>query len=258
MSETTPVPETKSSRSKRNEVVEDAVIVEDDTATPVEVVEVETAHATENEPVVATPDPASVGSAPAPAQQVIYVQAPVAPRAFGNRGLGSLLALASGIAFGVLFALVVLVMLSAQVGRVSFNFVAQPTFYVPVLFYVIGLVLLVLLLNRAGWAAYVVGSILVGLFVYFGTVGVLVLGQGIVLMTPTDAALLFNAALRDPFVIAAALVAREVSLWSGAIIARRGRRLKARNAEARAAYERELAEKRAEHERGASAAATAV
>jgi hypothetical protein len=257
MSETTPVPEAK--RSTRDEVVEDAVIIEDDAATPAEVVEVETAHATENEPVVATTDPASVGSAPPPpAQQVIYVQAPVIPRAVGNRGLGSLLAVASGIVFGVLFAIVVLVILSVQAGRISFNFVAQPTFYVPVLFYIIGLVLLVLLVNRAGWAAYVVGSILVGLFVYFGTVGVLVLGQGIVLMTPTDAALLVNAALRDPFVIAAALVAREVSLWSGALIARRGRRLKVRNAEARSAYERELAEKRAEHERGATAAATAV
>ena len=43
----------------------------------------------------------------------------------------------------------------------------------------------------------------------------------------------------------AAVVAREVAIWTGAILSRRGRKLKARNAEARAAYEREAAERRA-------------
>jgi len=48
------------------------------------------------------------------------------------------------------------------------------------------------------------------------------------------------------------------SIWTGAAIASRGRRLKVRNAEAHAAYEQELADKRAEHERGPAAPSTAV
>jgi len=242
-------------RTPDDGIVEDAVIVDEATG---EAVEVETVHATETEPVVATIDAGAVATEPpvAPAQQIVYVRTPEAPKKAGNRGIGSLLAIASAVIYAIAFAVVVVVILGVQFGRSSLTFIAQPEFYVPVLFYVIGLVLLVLILNRAGWAAYVVGSLLVGVFVYFGTIGVLVLGRGIVLMTPVEAAALFNAALRDPFVIAAALVAREVSLWIGALISRRGRRLKVRNAEARAAYDRDLAESRAERERANAAPAT--
>ena len=54
--------------------------------------------------------------------------------------------------------------------------------------------------------------------------------------------------------IVSALLAREVSMWVGAGIAARGRRVKERNIVARETYDRELAEKRAEHERGAATA----
>ena len=60
---------------------------------------------------------------------------------------------------------------------------------------------------------------------------------------------MFQAGLVNPVVVAAALIAREVSLWTGSLIARRGRRLTVRNAEARTAWEREVAEKKAEYER---------
>jgi hypothetical protein len=48
--------------------------------------------------------------------------------------------------------------------------------------------------------------------------------------------------------IAAALVAREVSIWIGLAIAARGRRVRARNDETRTAWDREQEEKRAEYE----------
>ena len=57
-----------------------------------------------------------------------------------------------------------------------------------------------------------------------------------------------------PFVIAAALVAREVSIWIGLAIAARGRRVKDRNVETRTAWDREQEEKKAEYERGIAAA----
>lgn len=235
----------KKPRSTKPEVIEDAVVVEEP-ATTTEA----PSEPTKVEPVVI--------DAPAPSLQVVYVQTPPPPRKKGNRGIGSVLAIASGLIYAAAFALLVAAIATIiGIGRFTPSLLAQPSFYVPVLFYIIGAVLLVIIVNRAGWAAYVLGSIFVGLLVYFGTVGVLLLGQGVILKTPEEAAALFSLGLTNPLVIAAALVAREVSMWTGALISRRGRRLKSHNAEAHAAWEREVAEKKAEHER-TSAAATAV
>ncbi len=235
------------SSPRKDEVIEDAVVVDEGTA----VVDESTVAPAD---VPAKVEPVVMDS---PSPQVVYVEAPVPPKKKGNRGIGSLLAILSGLIFAAIFALVVAIIAAIQgVGQFTLAIIAQPSFYIPVLFYVIGAVLLVLIVNRAGWGAYVVGSIFVGLLVYFGTVGMLLLGQGVVLMTPTEAAVVFNAGLRNPLVIAAALVAREVSMWTGSLISRRGRRLKIRNAEARDTWERELAETR--NERTAAGAATAV
>lgn len=249
-------------------VVDETGAVRTESVTPTPVA-IESVHATPTEPVVATADPAAVAipepvAAPvpepapvAPGPQYVYVHAPAEPKKHGNRGIGSLIAIGSAIIYAAVFAIVVFVIRLLLANEATFTFVLQPSFYVPVLFYVIGLVLLVLILNRAGWAAYVVGSILVGVLVYFGTIGVLALGQNVVAMTPQAAGLVFGALVFDPFVIAAALVAREVSLWMGHLISRRGRRVKARNAEARDAWQRELADTRAERDRASSAAPAA-
>jgi hypothetical protein len=186
---------------------------------------------------------------------VVYVQTPAPPRKAGNRGIGSLLAIVSVLVYAALLAVVVALIFAAQVGSFTFAFLTNVTFYVPVLFFLVASILVVLIVNRAGWAAHVVGSLVVGVVVYFGTIGVLLLNQGVILQTPAEASLLFAEAARNPIVIAAALLAREVSLWSGAVIGRRGRSLKARNAVAREAWAREVAETRAAHERGASAPA---
>jgi hypothetical protein len=222
----------------KTEVIEDAVVIEEET--PETVVE---------ETIV---EPA------APAQQVIYVQTPAPPTKKGNRGIGALIAVLSGIIFTAALAIVTAIIGAVATGRFSFSFLASATFYLPTLFFVIGFVLLVLLANRANWWAYIFGSILVAVLVYFGTVGALLLSAGVILKTPEEAAALFASGLVNPIVVAAALLAREVSLWTGSIIARRGRTLKVRNAEARAAWEREVAEKRAEYDRAATAASTAV
>jgi hypothetical protein len=239
MSDATVTPEPKRPRTPKPEVIEDAVVVEEPAVAAA-------AETTKVEPVVID----------LPAPQVVYVQAPPPPKKKGNRGIGSVLAVLSGLVFAAAFALVVAAIASLTgVGRFTLSFLAQPNFYVPVLFYVIGAVLLVVIVNRAGWAAYVLGSIFVGLLVYFGTVGVLLLGQGVILKTPAEAAALLAVGLSNPLVIAAGLVSREVSMWTGALISRRGRRLKARNIDAHEAWQREVAEQKAEHERAAAVAA---
>lgn len=235
---------------KKDEIIEDAVVVDEATQTPVVV---EEAAVSDTEPVVATTDP---GSAPVTEEspRVVYVQVPPAPRKLGNRGLGSVIALVSAVVFTALFAVVYALIAYANSGVFTFGFLARAEFYIPTLFFVVGFVLLVVIVNRANWWAFIIGSLLVGVAVYFGSIGLTLLSQGIVLSTPQDAAQSFAQALRAPFFIVAALLAREVALWTGGLISRRGRRLRARNLEARAAYDRELATTRAEHERAAASA----
>jgi hypothetical protein len=184
-------------------------------------------------------------AAPYPSQpQVVYVNAPQPPTDKGNRGFGVLIAIAATIVFQIVLAIVMAIVYSSLRGTVSLGFLGQTAFYVPALFFFIGFVALVLLLNRAGWWTYVIGSILVALVVYFGTIGALLLGSNIILQTPEVAAEQFRQGLSNPFTIAAALVAREIAIWAGAIVASRGRKVKARNIEAKAAFERERAQKR--------------
>lgn len=200
------------------------------------------------DPTVAAPEPAAPGE-PAPPDRVIYVTTPAAPRKLGNRGLGAGLAIAAAVVFAALLAAATAVLGVVNGAPFGFGFLTRPQFYAPALFFVIGFVLVVLVVNRAAWWAHVVGSIFVGLIVYFGTIGLGLLTTGIVQNTPAEAAARFSAGLLNPFVIAAALLAREVALWTGAILSRRGRRLRERNAEAHAAWRQEVAETKAEGQR---------
>lgn len=224
--------------------IEDAVIVDDAPSGPVETVGDAPAPATET----------TSRSAPPAEPQVVYVHTPPPPRSLGNRGIGSLLAVASAVVYAALLAAATTIIFAVSLrGTITLAFLTSANFYVPVLFFVVASVLVVLVVNRAGWAAHVVGSLVVGVIVYFGTIGVLLLGQGVVLLTPNQAAELFSSVARNPIVITAALLAREVALWSGAVIGRRGRKLKARNVQARQEWEREVAETKAESERVARA-----
>jgi hypothetical protein len=231
---------------------------------------VETVAASSEEPVVATDDPAAVvteasaasvapaaaaepAEAGAPAwgaqqdHRVVYVEAPQPPRKKGNRGIGTLIALLSAILFAAVFALVTFIVIDTVNGRATFDFIGSPAFYVPVLFFAIGFVLLVLVLNRASWWVYVIGSLVLAVFVYLASISTILLSTGIISKTPDAAAAELHTALASPIIIVAALVAREVALWAGMAISARGRRVKARNAEARAAYDRDEATRRAEY-----------
>lgn len=189
-----------------------------------------------------------------PSERVVYVNTPIPPKRKGNRGIGALIAIVSAILFAVLFALAIVLvgyLNNATVG----NFVQRQSFYVPVLLFTVGFVILVLVVNRAGWWAHVLGSIFVGLFVYFGTIGVFLLASGLASLTPNEAMDRFRDALADPLIIAAGLIARETALWMGAAISARGRRVKARNASEKEAFA-QAAEQRAEYERSAAAHAS--
>jgi len=248
-------------RPKQDEVIEDAVVV-DETVTETVVVDeatgtpvvVEETVVTETEPVAATADPVGAPTPENP-QRVVYVHVPAAPKKLSNRALGTVIALVAAIVFTVILA-VITVLIGVANGRpASFGFLTRPEFYIPTLFFVIAFVLLVLIVNRGNWWAFIVGSLVVGVVVYFGTIGLTLLTSGVVQQTPDQAALSFRILLGNPFIIGSALLAREVALWSGGIISKRGRRLRTRNLENRAAYDRELANTRAERDRDAAASA---
>lgn len=177
-------------------------------------------------------------SSPTPPQYV-YVNSPAAPVKKSNRLFGVLVGLVATVAFSILFFVVMAIIYASYSGTLNLRFLGQTSFYVPALFFLVGFIVLALLVNRGGWWLYVFGSVLVALFVYFGTIGALLLGAGIVLETPEAAAELFRQGLTNPFTIAAALTSREVALWAGAVLARRGRRVKERNSEALDDYMRE-------------------
>lgn len=177
-----------------------------------------------------------------PVQQVVVVDAPIPPRNKGNRGLGTLFAFAATIVYTALFAIAVFLIGILSGGAQSFAFLSEPTFYFAPLFFFIGSVLVILVLNRAGWWSHIIGSVVVAVVVYFGTAGALLLAAGVFQMTRGEANDVYFAGLANPITIAAALIAREVAIWLGAILARRGRVLKVHNAQAREAFEREQAE----------------
>lgn len=204
--------------------------------------------ATPVEPVAAA-TPAAAEPSP---QQVVYVQAPVPPKVRGNRVVGVLLALLGAVIFAAVYAAAAAIPISLRYSGSGFSpafsaFLQDAIFWIPIMMFALGFVVVTVILNRAGWWAHVIGSVVVALFVYFVSIGLLLLVRNVVAMTPSQAASAFGALATNPLLIAAALVAREVSIWMGLAIAARGRRVKARNVEARAAFDREQAEKKAQY-----------
>ena len=201
-------------------------------------------------------EPAASGAA----GQVVYVQAPLPPRVRGNRVVGVLLALLGTVVFAAVYAGAAAIPLALRFSGGGFSpafsaFVQNAIFWIPILMFALAFILLTVVLNRAGWWAHVLGSLLVAVFVYFASIGLLLLVGNVFGLTPTQANSAFGALATNPLIIAAALVAREVSIWIGLAIAARGRRVKARNVETRTAWDREQDEKKAEYERTGAAPA---
>lgn len=199
------------------------------------------------EPVA--PGPALAAASAVSAQQPVYVQAPVPPKKRGNRGIGVLLSVVGAILYAGLYAVVaafILDLSSADLFGPNFTELLRSyIFWVPVAVFLIGLILMTLLLNRSGWWAHVLGSLILAVVVYFASIGLLLVIGNLFHAAPRQVT--FAGLAIHPLVIASAIVAREVSIWIGLAIAARGRRVKARNAEARSAFEREQAAKNSEY-----------
>ncbi|MGR0319263.1 hypothetical protein [Agromyces sp. ZXT2-3] len=187
-------------------------------------------------------------TAPAPpAPQTIYVQAPTPPREKGNRGFGVLVGLIATVAFALLYAgisYLVITWYGAGRGdgvRVYTEFLAQPVFWIPVIFFFLAFALLAAILNRAAWWAWAVFGLGVGILVYLSYIGGALLTVAAWQFTPQQAADFIAERWVDPFAIIAFIVARELPIWFGGWIAARGRTVGERNIRAREEYDRQLA-----------------
>jgi hypothetical protein len=172
---------------------------------------------------------------PLAGERVVYVTTPTPPKPHGNRVVGSLLALVGTVVFAIAYALVGAAFIALTGSKLGFgDFISDAIFWIPVLFFTIGFVLVVVLLNRAAWWVHVLGSLLVAVITYFGTIGMLLLVHQIAGSNPSFLDTAFN-----PYVLAATIVAREVSIWTGLLISRRGTRVKERNRVEREAFDAE-------------------
>ncbi len=184
-----------------------------------------------------------------PAQPtVVFVQAPQPPKKRGARGVGALVALLGAGLFAAAYAL--LVLLIALIGSRSglapaLQFFSSVTFWVPVLVFFLAYLLLIVIVNRAGWWAHVLGGFVVAVLVWVGFVGAAIIAAGAFGAPASQVGAVVLQQLTNPLGFAAAIAAREVPIWVGGLVARRGRTARARNEANRAAYEQELAEHRA-------------
>lgn len=174
--------------------------------------------------------------------RTVYVTAPTPPAPKGNRVLGILIGLLAAAVFATIYAAVFALLRLVQGGSPAADlpaFLGSASFIFPIVILLITFILWALIVNRAGWWAWILGSFLIGIAVYAGTVGLAQLFYQV------------QISWTEPALIASAVLAREVSVWLGGILSARGKRLKVRNAEARAQFDREEAERRAERERHA-------
>lgn len=180
----------------------------------------------------------TVDAAAAPVR-TIYVTAPTPPAKKGNRVLGILIALLAAGVFAALYAGAFAVIRMIQGASPAADlpaFLGSASFIFPIAIVFIVFALWALLVNRAGWWAWILGSFIAAAAVYAGTIGL--------------AGLIYQVQIpwTDPVLIVSAVLAREVTVWFGGILSARGKRLKVRNIEARAKFDREEAERRAERE----------
>ena len=147
------------------------------------------------------------------------------PEMRGNRGAGVLIALLGAVAFALVYAGVLALWIAPSYPPSTFlsegllPLVLSWGFAAAVVGFFVGFVLLVLIVGRAGWWAYVLGGLLVAIFTWGATLAGSALGERfsgeVVSLQPLS--LLSEYGLIFPVLIAG-IVAREVSVWFGAWI----------------------------------------
>lgn len=246
-------------RAATGAVPTEPYVISDEDAMPSAAAEPSAAVAEPQAPAV-TPPPATP-AAPAPAQQpgqisidadhpmaALYIQQPMPPTMQGNRLGGIFISLLATLVFALVYAGILALWQAPQFPPSTFlnegllPLLTSLGFVLPIGAFFVALVILVLIANRGGWWVYVIFGLLVAGAVWVAAaVGYALSPQLTGDSFDLSFSSLLNVATTIP-ALAAAVAAREVTVWFGAWIGARGRRVKARNAVAVKEYEAKLAE----------------
>lgn len=189
----------------------------------------------------------AVAASPYGGAQPIFVQAPEAPRPRGNRGTAGAIGLLAALVFAVLYlaATLGLRLLTgdlqvAGLADAALSTLTTWSLWVPVVVFYIGFWFLGALINRGRWGHWVVWGLLVGVIAYAGHL----LGQAFQapfwMLTAREGTQLLQDQALAPLAIVAFVLGRELTIWFGAWVAARGRRVTELNDEAQREYERTL------------------
>jgi hypothetical protein len=209
---------------------------------------------TPSEPTVATTAAGAGAGAAAAAPtssyagpQPIFVQAPEAPRPRGNRGAAAAIGLLAAVVFAVLYlaATLGLDLLSGDVAvdgllDATLSTLATAALWVPVVVFYLAFCLLGAFINRGGWGHWVVWGLLVGVASYFGHLLGQLFQAPFWMLTAREGATLLEEQVLAALAIVAFVLGRELTIWFGAWVARRGKRVTELNDEAQREYERTL------------------
>lgn len=189
---------------------------------------------------------------------IVLVEEPQPPRRKGARGVGFLVALLASIIFAALFAAAFFVVgylfdRAFNVAETLETVWLRPSYLLPVIVFFLAYWLITLLVNRAGWWAHVLGAFVVALLVYAAhIVGAYLEQEG----GWSAYASVFSMDLQSlgqlvlaPLSVLAFILAREVPIWFGGIVARRGRKARDWNRQALDDFNAENAERLAAYER---------
>ncbi|MBA8816915.1 hypothetical protein FHX48_002008, partial [Microbacterium halimionae] len=181
------------------------------------------------------------------APQPIFVQAPEAPRPRGNRGAAGAIGLLAALGFAVLLLAAVLI-IGWSAGRINVDSLVDTivltvtawNFWMPVAVFYFAFWLLGAVINRGRWGHWVVWGVLVGVASYFGYILGALFQAPFWLLTARDGLALIGAEALSPYAIISFVLGRELTIWFGAWVSRRGKRVSEINDEAQLEYERTL------------------
>ena len=210
------------------------------------------------ESVPMDPDPVAAGTTAAyteptvaepayVAPQPIFVQAPEAPRPLGNRGAAGAIGLLAALAFAILYFAVIFgagffvgEIDASAVLDYALDLLVAPLFWVPVIAFYLSFWLLGAVLNRSRWAHWVIWGLLVGVGSYLGYLLGVLLQAPFWTLTAREGRELIEGQLFFPYAIVAFVIGRELTIWFGAWVAARGKRITELNEQAQREYERTL------------------
>jgi len=188
-------------------------------------------------------DPVVVPASPQP----IFVQAPEAPRPRGNRAAAGAIGLLAAVAFGILylgaalgFGAIAGDITGENVGTEALAAVTSWWFWVPVAVFFIAFWLLGAIINRGRWGHWVIFGLLVGVAAYGGHLLGQLFQAPFWTLTASQGAALVNEQLLAPLAVVALVIGREITIWFGAWVSARGKRVTELNIEAQREYERTL------------------